>query len=935
MVSVVEKERSARDPFGLAGRLVAGKYRVTALVGEGGFGVVYRGVHEGFQAPVAIKCLKVPPHLDAEAEEALVSGLRREGRLLLQLSQKTSAIVQALDVGTFTARSGAEVPYLVLEWLEGRSLADECRRRRREGRPGMSLRAAIELLEPVARALAVAHAAKIAHRDIKPENLFLVPSDGSSTVKLLDFGIAKVLSEATSPADATTSGLPPVFTPSYGAPEQFDKRRGATGPWTDVFALALVLVELVAGRRALEGEEFTDFLSASLDPRRRPTLRAAGVAATGEVEAVLERALHVEPAERYLDAGRFWDALNDAVSTGAHEIGAAPAPRDDDGSPGDASVSTQQFVAEEKIRLSPETPARTGVTTRAGLASGSSQPPMPRARRPLWVGAIIAIVAAGSAAAFFAWPRSTTQDRPPEPSEHVQTSAAVSQNAEAAALYREALEAWRGGAPDDAVRTMARATAVDRELAAGQLRLAVWKFSRRPVEAREHYDIALRHIDTLGAKDRSLLEAVEPMLRQPWDLEELDARLGRFASEHADDAEPWVYLAAARLKRLHIDEALEAVRRARDIDPASVGAWVLEGECLAAMGDARGQLAAYGHCLEHVPRAVECLNKQVSVRAALGDCGAMRDDAQRLAAMNPRSATAQRQLALALHATGGGREAVLEALTRKWALFGETERKAAEASDRAALATAEGDFDNALHWLAQWLAAVNDRPDQTSHAAPAFDRAAVYVEMGEPAKAADATAEFSRRMAAWSEPTEGDWTLAALRYDLLAGRVSRATFAEARTTWMARVRAKWDDAGRSQDDAFAWSQWAMAWGAAVETEGDAREASATMPPDSASVLETGRWLYVDFVLGKTRALAGDFAAAKVPLLRAANSCSALSESVVVTSAAFYLGLALEGLGDRNGARAAYERVVERWGRAKPRSVTAEKARTRLRALGRP
>ena len=88
---------------------------------------------------------------------------------------------------------------------------------------------------------------------------------------------------------------PTAFTPRYGAPEQFNKQRGATGPWTDVFALALVLVECVSGRKALEGDDPTQLYIASADPAIRPTLRSRGILVPDAVEAALHKALEVEP----------------------------------------------------------------------------------------------------------------------------------------------------------------------------------------------------------------------------------------------------------------------------------------------------------------------------------------------------------------------------------------------------------------------------------------------------------------------------------------------------------------------------------------------------------------------------------------------------------------------------------------------------------------
>ncbi|MFO0550269.1 MAG: SUMF1/EgtB/PvdO family nonheme iron enzyme [Polyangiaceae bacterium] len=294
---------------------IDGKYRIASVVGDGGFGVVYRAVHKGFSELIAVKCLKLPTTLDEAARAELLEKLQEEGRLLHRLSKATSGIVQALDVGAFNAPSGVWVPYLVMEWLEGTTLAQHLKDRENEHTIGMGIMEAIELLEPAARALAVAHAQKIAHRDVKPANIFLSEVGGRRTAKVLDFGIAKVLSDHRGYTTAleSTAMSPTAFTPRYGAPEQFNKQRGATGPWTDVFALALVFVECVSGRKALEGDDPTQLYIASADPALRPTLRARGVDTNDEIEDVLRRALDVEAKNRFPDAGAFWAALTAAT----------------------------------------------------------------------------------------------------------------------------------------------------------------------------------------------------------------------------------------------------------------------------------------------------------------------------------------------------------------------------------------------------------------------------------------------------------------------------------------------------------------------------------------------------------------------------------------------------------------------------------------------
>ncbi|HTJ82593.1 MAG TPA: protein kinase, partial [Polyangiaceae bacterium] len=184
-----------RDPFDLSGVVIDGKYRVASVVGDGGFGVVYRGVHKGFGELIAIKCLKLPTELEESARAELLEKLQEEGRLLHRLSKATSGIVQALDVGAFTTPTGKWVPYLVLEWLEGQTLGEFLKQRADSEEPHLDLIEAMRLLEPAAKALAVAHSQKIAHRDVKPANIFLSDVGGKRTAKVLDFGIAKVLSD--------------------------------------------------------------------------------------------------------------------------------------------------------------------------------------------------------------------------------------------------------------------------------------------------------------------------------------------------------------------------------------------------------------------------------------------------------------------------------------------------------------------------------------------------------------------------------------------------------------------------------------------------------------------------------------------------------------------------------------------------------------------
>jgi eukaryotic-like serine/threonine-protein kinase len=308
------------DPLGIIGTTISSKYDVERVVDEGGFSIIYRARHRIWNQPVALKCFKLWSRLAPAKRESLLEDFIREGALLSQLSRRSASIVQARDVGTLTTPTGAWVAYLVLEWLEGSSLEAILKAQREAAGPGIPFAPAwpqgrvMRVLEPVAAALDLVHRQGIAHRDIKPANIFVTGTLDADDmfIKVLDFGIAKVVGSA-GLEFAQTQGEMTSFTPRYGAPEQFSRSQGSTGPWTDVYALALVFSELVAGRPALEGENFIQLGMSTADAARRPTPRTLGANVNDALEAASARALACKPETRYQTAGEFWDAVRAAI----------------------------------------------------------------------------------------------------------------------------------------------------------------------------------------------------------------------------------------------------------------------------------------------------------------------------------------------------------------------------------------------------------------------------------------------------------------------------------------------------------------------------------------------------------------------------------------------------------------------------------------------
>jgi len=216
-----------------------GPYEVVSFAGAGGMGEVYKARDTRLNRTVAIKVL--PPLAAGDAERR--RRFLREARAASALNHPN--IVTLYDVVSEDGRDS-----IVMEYVEGKTLAD------RIGRKGLLLRDALHYAIQIADALAAAHAAGIVHRDVKPGNI-LVTEKGS--VKVLDFGLAKLAGQEGVPASTQTASL--AGTPGYLAPEQIEGRPADTR--SDIFAFGCILYELLSGRRAFPGETITAALAAT------------------------------------------------------------------------------------------------------------------------------------------------------------------------------------------------------------------------------------------------------------------------------------------------------------------------------------------------------------------------------------------------------------------------------------------------------------------------------------------------------------------------------------------------------------------------------------------------------------------------------------------------------------------------------------------------
>jgi serine/threonine-protein kinase len=272
----VSSTRTAIDTGVDIGEIFLEKYRVDAILGHGGMGVVARCTHLALNEQVAIKMLRRDVLDDAEAVERFM----REAQAAVKL--KSEFVARVTDVG----RSETDVPYMVMEYLEGHDLGQLLEQRGAIGIPW-----AVELTLQACEALCEAHAIGIVHRDIKPTNLFVTwRPDGSSVIKVLDFGISKspIISEILLTQTQSLLG-----TPAYMSPEQMRSAHQVDGR-TDIWSLGTVLYELIEGRRPFEAASFSEMcVKVAVDPPGAMTTAPPGL------QQVVLRCLAKPPEQRY------------------------------------------------------------------------------------------------------------------------------------------------------------------------------------------------------------------------------------------------------------------------------------------------------------------------------------------------------------------------------------------------------------------------------------------------------------------------------------------------------------------------------------------------------------------------------------------------------------------------------------------------------------
>ena len=293
--------RPSSAPLGPGARL--GKFMIVRELGHGGMCQVYEALHTELQKRVAIKTL-LPRYA---SHPTIVERFLREGRAASRIRHRHA--IDMIDVGTEDG-----VVYLAMEYLDGEDLS---RRIKREG--ALSVQVALDLLIPAMAAVVEAHDVGVVHRDLKPANLFLARSRrGQIESKVLDFGISKVADDDAPNATASEAVL---GTPTFIAPELI---RGArhTSPASDQYSLGVILYQCVTGKLPFRGENSFATYEKVVKGEYTPPRALAPTLPPG-VEAVIVRAMALDPLQRYASVTEMGAALLPWASAGVRETWAS------------------------------------------------------------------------------------------------------------------------------------------------------------------------------------------------------------------------------------------------------------------------------------------------------------------------------------------------------------------------------------------------------------------------------------------------------------------------------------------------------------------------------------------------------------------------------------------------------------------------------------
>jgi serine/threonine-protein kinase len=489
--------------------------------------------------------------------------------------------------------------------------------------------------------------------------------------------------------------------------------------------------------------------------------------------------------------------------------------------------------------------------------------------------------------------------------------------------WQRAMRHLARGEPSASTVELERAIADDPEFASAHLQRLLYETYFCPTKqaiARPHFAAASRARDRLSARDRELLDALEPAVLDPPDLREVRDRLRVLAERHSADAQIWDALGVAENKLFHFEASARAHQKAIDADPGEEALGVL---VLAQDLEDPERSRILDVCLRKNQQSEWCRIELSLGLATKGACLELEKNGRKMMAFNPESSYGPLFLANALAGQNASPEAITIALDDGVSRRPAAQRARITRMNQVQMALWSGDFAGAVRLL--------DEGSELDPAWAASMKVDALWESGDRRATGEAALAYLKRAAALPrfERPETDPLPLILARAHASGALSDGEFAARRDAWI----KMWRD--RLDDDAWV-SGGPVIWGIAFVEPRDAAEAKAALaqlprfgglPP----IASRKFWTH-DGPVGDLLRLAGRLDDA-IPRLR--NEADRCSFDTARVRARFALGLALEQNRDTVGACDAYAAVVKQWGAARPRSVTADAASAREKALSCP
>ena len=745
--------------------------------------------------------------------------------------------------------------------------------RARLERERFDLPTAKDLAVQIARGLAAAHDKGIVHRDLKPENVMITPS---GVVKLLDFGLAKM--GATRPASSRTeTGLARtemlVTTDQgriMGTPEYMSPEQ-AVGDTLDVRSDVFAL-----------GIVFYEMLSGA---------RPFGGASTGGVLVAVARDAAPSLREKLPEV----DEVTEAIV--ARCLAKAP---------GERFANAGEIVG-----------ALAGPTTRSGAevkhVTGSGMGRLSKNVRLPALGLVL--LAAAGVAAWRLAPRRGTSSTPAALASAARPSTSASTdglprspNPDAQRLFEDGMRSFHDGT-GQAISLLEQAVKADPTFGGAWIRLWVmggaganlWMGTLSTEHVADYREHILALQSTLSSRDIALLDCLEET-----DFDRANQKLEAYLARNPDDDLAWV----ARL-----DTTLATTQRALAANPGLVPLLAYESQQLRESHRFEEAAAAVDQCLEASPRAIDCIAQRAALRDTTGDCAAAESDVRRQLERLPDSPRMHRQLAALLAAQGAPASDV------RAAIGGDMTPEPLDPVLPATLVPMfTGDLVEVQRLARDAAEQVAPGGNYYDHLRPAAVLVEAHAEAGDPDGAGRVAADYLSRQVVWKDH-ERDYAAVMIGAAARAGRLPRA------------------EANRRLDAAFqvakregVYLAWVTIYARASETRDEAVLALEKL--DALKLPPSPEVDWSSDSLARALFLAGRGTTARPLLEQRVRRCSdALLAPRAQLRAHLYLGELDEQSGDKISACAHYARVLERWGHARPRSVTADEARAHATKLG--